>query len=186
MKRDEFLAAVRESFEETHGILEKAQVEYSDPENAFAEFEATADLLGITREQVLGVYLNKHVRGLFSWIRGNKLQRDSVHGRVADVTNYVAILSAMAKQAEEEAHTRPDLFLEEKARDSVFVKVSELWTIALLAQHLDKSEEEIRDAYDQAHNESEIGTLPEIAPNHYALSRSNVRGICRVLGVRVV
>jgi len=69
--------------------------EYARSENVFENFEDTAARLGITREEVAYVFLDKHIRGIASYIRGNKSQRDSIRGRIVDAINYLLILASM-------------------------------------------------------------------------------------------
>lgn len=88
-------------FHDAHQVLEKAQREYADPQNAFADFEATAALAGITREQALLAFFFKHMRGIASHVRGNTLQREGVRGRLIDAVNYLAILEGMIAEAQQ-------------------------------------------------------------------------------------
>ena len=81
-------------------IWDKAQEEYSEASNIFANFNRVAERLEITPEQVLLVYALKHMDGIISWAKGNKMQRESVQGRIQDLRIYMAILYLMANEEE--------------------------------------------------------------------------------------
>lgn len=86
-------------FEMCKGVTETAQVEYASESNVFENFEDGAAALGIPREVELGVLLHKHFRGIFSWIRGNRQQRDTLRGRIIDAINYLVLLDAMVNES---------------------------------------------------------------------------------------
>ena len=74
------------------------QDEYArDKENAFANFERIGDWLGKTREEVLMVYLLKHMDGIISWVDGNESQREDVTGRITDAITYLCLLWGMVE-----------------------------------------------------------------------------------------
>jgi len=75
------------------------QAEYAhDDSNAFANFERVADRLGLTREQVLLVYAEKHFDGIISWVNGRRSQREDVRGRIKDLRMYMALLWGMVEE----------------------------------------------------------------------------------------
>jgi hypothetical protein len=71
------------------------QTEYALSEDAFDNFNRLGSLLGLDRKYVLWVYLQKHLDGIVSYIKGHKSQRESVHGRIKDAIVYLTILDAM-------------------------------------------------------------------------------------------
>lgn len=90
-------------------VREQAHKEYAqrsdkEPDNVFANFERLSEKFegSVTREQVLWVYLTKHIDGIQSHINGNKSQRESVQGRIKDAIVYLIILRAMEDQNDEE------------------------------------------------------------------------------------
>ena len=64
-------------------------------DNAFANFEKIADNLEIHREEVLLVYLLKHIDGICAYVKGHKSQREDVRGRITDVIVYLCLLWGM-------------------------------------------------------------------------------------------
>lgn len=75
---------------------EQGQKEYArNQNNAFANFERIGDNLGIKKEEVLLVYLLKHIDGICSFVKGHKSQREDVRGRLTDAIVYLCLLWGM-------------------------------------------------------------------------------------------
>lgn len=77
------------------GTSMDGQKEYVLNEDAFDNFNRLANKLGLDRKQVLMVYMEKHLDGIVSYIKGHRSQRESVHGRIKDAMVYLALLDAM-------------------------------------------------------------------------------------------
>jgi len=74
---------------------DKAQLEYAEEDNVFANFENVARFLGGTRDTAIMTYLIKHIQGLGSFTcKGVTAQRESVEGRIIDSIVYLLLLSA--------------------------------------------------------------------------------------------
>ena len=71
------------------------QLEYPSKDNVFADFEDTAELVGIPRESVLLTFLNKHIRGIAAYVKGHQSQREDVRGRITDAIVYLCLLWGM-------------------------------------------------------------------------------------------
>ena len=69
--------------------------------NAFANFERVGENLDIQREEVLLVYLLKHIDGICSFVKGHKSQREDVRGRLTDAIVYLCVLWGMINEEEE-------------------------------------------------------------------------------------
>lgn len=80
-------------------LREAGQKEYAHSEdNAFGNFERTAeDLENITREQVLWIFVKKHLDGIKAYINGHRSQRESVEGRINDAIVYLILLRGMVE-----------------------------------------------------------------------------------------
>lgn len=88
-------------FQDLQVTREAGQKEYAhDSENAFGNFERLAVALKISREQILWVYVQKHLDGIVSWINGHKSQREDVRGRIKDVMVYLVLLWGMVDDSE--------------------------------------------------------------------------------------
>ena len=78
------------------------QKEYAhDATNVFANFERVGESLGVTREEVLMVYLLKHIDGISAFVQGHKSQREDVTGRITDAIVYLMLLWAMRKSRDD-------------------------------------------------------------------------------------
>ena len=82
-------------------MRDEGQKEYAqDIDNVFANFERIGEQLHIDRQQVLWVYLAKHIDGIASFINGHKSQREDVRGRITDVLVYLTLLWGMIDEDE--------------------------------------------------------------------------------------
>ena len=66
--------------------------------NAFANFERIGDNLKISREEVLLVYLLKHIDGICSYANGHKSQREDIRGRITDAIVYLCLFWGMVEE----------------------------------------------------------------------------------------
>lgn len=84
---------------ELRATREAGQAEYAHRDsNAFANFERVSERLGIPREQILLVYLEKHMDGIHSYVKGHKSQREDVRGRIKDALVYLMLLWGMIEE----------------------------------------------------------------------------------------
>lgn len=83
--------------DEIQKLRAEGQAEYALGANAFGNFERAAASLKMTREQVLIVYLLKHIDGITSYANGHKSQREDVRGRINDAIVYLFLLRAMVE-----------------------------------------------------------------------------------------
>ena len=66
--------------------------------NAFANFQRIGDNLKISREEVLLVYLLKHIDGICSYANGHKSQREDIRGRITDAIVYLCLFWGMVEE----------------------------------------------------------------------------------------
>jgi len=96
MNRENMAKHMQKMAEIELGLREAGQKEYAhDEDNAFRNFESTADELGISREKVLWIFVRKHFDGIKAHINGHTSQRESIHGRIHDARVYLALLDGM-------------------------------------------------------------------------------------------
>jgi len=104
MTRHEMAQVMERVFAECQQLRDAGQREYARCEaNAFANFERVAERVGISREQALMVYLEKHLDGIHAWVNGHRSQRESVKGRINDAIVYLCILRGMVEEREAES-----------------------------------------------------------------------------------
>lgn len=101
MTREQMAVLMDQVFKECQALRDAGQKEYARKEaNAFANFERVAERVGITREQALMVYLEKHLDGIHAWVNGHRSQRESVKGRINDAIVYLCLLRGMVEERE--------------------------------------------------------------------------------------
>ena len=106
MSRAELSSLMETIFTKVQGTREAGQKEYArDSSNAFANFERIGGLLNKTREEVLMVYLLKHMDGIVSWVEGHRSQREDVTGRITDAITYLCLLWGMTLKYPEHQST---------------------------------------------------------------------------------
>ena len=102
MHRQEMKILMDQIFKTIQKTREEGQKEYArEQNNAFANFERIADSLSISKEEVLLVYLLKHIDGICSYVKGHRSQRENVRGRITDVIVYLCLLWGMIDKNEE-------------------------------------------------------------------------------------
>ena len=79
---------------------EDGQKEYArNINNVFANFQRVGKYVGIVQEQVLMVYLLKHIDGIMAYVNGHKSQRESIEGRITDAIVYLLLLRGMIEKS---------------------------------------------------------------------------------------
>ena len=96
MTRKKMEVLIKKIFLKIQKTRVEGQKEYArNQSNAFANFERVGENLGISREEVLMVYLLKHIDGISSHVKGHKSQREDVRGRLTDAIVYLCLLWGM-------------------------------------------------------------------------------------------
>lgn len=101
ISRSKMAEVMDKVFEGCRAFRAAGQAEYAHAEeNAMANFERVAERMGLTREQTLLVYLEKHMDGIHSYVQGHKSQREDVRGRIKDAIVYLTLLYGMVEDTE--------------------------------------------------------------------------------------
>lgn len=99
MTKQEMAETMERVFAECGKFRAAGQAEYAHCDtSAFANFERVAERLGLSREQVLLVYLEKHIDGIHSYVQGHRSQREGVEGRINDAIVYLCLLRGMVEE----------------------------------------------------------------------------------------
>jgi hypothetical protein len=69
--------------------------EYSNSEDRFANFNRLAGELGLTNIQVAWVYTKKHLDGIASFCRTQKVLSEPIEGRIVDAIVYLTLIAGM-------------------------------------------------------------------------------------------
>ena len=109
MKAEAFAKSIDELYERLRALTATKGEEYKRREdNQFANFERGAQALGLTREQVLMVYLSKHLDSITTYVKDRaanqeKQYAEPITGRIDDAILYLLLLRGMAVQNEVKA-----------------------------------------------------------------------------------
>ena len=73
--------------------------EYANGESRFGNFDRLAATLGMTREQIALVYLQKHLDSIASYIKtGQVSSTEGIRGRYVDAITYLTLMAGMAEE----------------------------------------------------------------------------------------
>lgn len=89
-----------EFFGRCMGILDRKGADYEVAGDAMKEITQLAEQLSITPEQVLWVYMYKHLSALLNYLQRGALQTESARERLRDIANYCALMSLFVESAE--------------------------------------------------------------------------------------
>ena len=96
MKYKQLDKIIKKQLKQILQTRDEGQKEYArDVDNVFANFQRVGKYVGISQEQVLIVYLLKHIDGIMAYINGHKSQREGVEGRITDAIVYLLLLRGM-------------------------------------------------------------------------------------------
>lgn len=95
MNRVQMEEVMRNVFNECYRTHQVANREYATNIDALSNFKDCAAESGITPAQNWHTLASKHWRGICSFIRGFKAQREDVRGRINDLIVYLVLLRAM-------------------------------------------------------------------------------------------
>lgn len=104
MTQAEMIQVMDRAFAECKEARAAGQAEYAhQPTEAFANFMRVGERLSMDRKAVLLVYLEKHLDGIHSYVKGHKSQREDVRGRIKDAIVYLCLLRGMVEEEEQGA-----------------------------------------------------------------------------------
>jgi len=85
-------------FERCLGILDRKGADYEVAGDALKEITQLAEQLQITPEQVLWVYMYKHLAALLNWLQRGGRHTDTVFERLCGIANYCALMYVIAAE----------------------------------------------------------------------------------------
>lgn len=95
MTSDEREVYFEEILKEAKELRIKKGSDYSGVEDSNRNFKEAAKRLGITPEQVLSVYLDKHLDAIHTFIKDGVVKSEPIVGRVQDAINYLLIFLSL-------------------------------------------------------------------------------------------
>lgn len=69
----------------------------SDDFGRLKNFYRNGSRLGLSARQVLGVYLNKHLDAIETYLRDGQVESEAIDGRICDAINYLLLLAKMVR-----------------------------------------------------------------------------------------
>lgn len=78
--------------------LKTKSTDYAEQGDRLAEFRATSGEMGITMRQTLGVYMNKHLRSVKRWVKGEELKGEPIEEKLLDIIVYCLLGYKMVKE----------------------------------------------------------------------------------------
>ena len=97
MTYDDFDKLLDKMIEEERGIGTTKAREYTQGDR-LDNFKRLAKELGITPQQVLWVYLKKHLDSIASYVRTQKVLSEPIQGRIMDARVYLSLLRGLIEE----------------------------------------------------------------------------------------
>lgn len=111
MDRTEFQSMLQGEFDRILELNTTKGNDYAGNEDALANFKNAAVRLGLTPEQVWGVYADKHWSAIMTYCKDGQVESEPIEGRIRDAVLYLLLLMGLVieKNAEGNAAVRTAL-----------------------------------------------------------------------------
>ncbi len=87
-----------EFFKQCQGLFAFKGKDYNPTGTAFKDIKDAGTAMGLSSEQVVGVYMQKHYSAVQSYIKDPRRETsEPIKGRLMDLANYCAMLAIMAE-----------------------------------------------------------------------------------------
>jgi len=94
--------AVSELLEECRALRISKGVDYSGASDVLDNFKRNAEPWGLTKYQVLSIYLSKHLDSVRNSIKANpsypQVESEPIRNRIADAVNYLLLLHCLLEE----------------------------------------------------------------------------------------
>lgn len=111
---------LHDTVEEIKDLLYNKGTEYANDFDVLANFKRGSQL-GITAKQKLGVYLEKHMAAIWSYIANGRVYSEGINGRINDAINYLIFLKDLIYEEENDSLFREQ---QEKIRSNQMTSLS--------------------------------------------------------------
>lgn len=99
MNREDFTEnIIKRTFDEIYELNRTKGRDYASDENAIGNFSRHAENLGLTPEQVWGVYASKHWDAIMTYCKRGVVQSEAIEGRIDDAILYLLLLKGLVFQ----------------------------------------------------------------------------------------
>ena len=95
MNKHQFISFLENTYRSLLELTATKGEEYSRDADQLANFKRQSVELGITPEQVLQVYLNKHLDSIKSFIKTQRVLSEPIEGRIDDAILYLILLKGL-------------------------------------------------------------------------------------------
>ena len=95
--QEELRFRCQEFFGECLSLLQGKSKDYSAVDDAFANFRMAAEITGMSMEQVIFIYLLKHLSAVENHLRGVQLGEEDLVSKMKDICNYFAIWATLKR-----------------------------------------------------------------------------------------
>ena len=82
-------------FQEALEVIKAKSRDYEPSGIAYAKIKADAEVLGMTPQQLFGVFLSKQYSALQSYIKTGHLESEPIRQRLIDIANYAALIAVL-------------------------------------------------------------------------------------------
>ena len=100
MTFEQFDQLLKKMYEEENKIRDTKAIEYTQGDR-LDNFKRIAVELGITPQQVLWVYLKKHMDSIASYIKTGEVLSEPIEGRIMDARVYLSLLRGLIEEEKE-------------------------------------------------------------------------------------
>lgn len=98
MNRAEFLDLIESEFAKIVEINKRKGHDYAGEDDALANFKRHAEQLGLTPEQIWGVYAGKHWDAIMTYVREGAVASEPIEGRIQDAILYLFLLRGLVEE----------------------------------------------------------------------------------------
>jgi hypothetical protein len=101
MRRPEFVALMGATHDSIVELNATKGHDYAGDEDALANFKRHATNLGLTPEQIWGVYAGKHWDAIMTYCREGDVASEPVEGRILDAILYLYLLLGLVREKQD-------------------------------------------------------------------------------------
>lgn len=98
MKRVDYVALMDDHYAKITEINRTKGHDYAGDDDALANFKQAAEKLGLTPEQIWGVYADKHWSAVMTFIKEGDVKSEPIEGRLHDVILYSFLLLGLIEE----------------------------------------------------------------------------------------
>lgn len=105
MDRDTFLALMEEDYHTIRDLNVRKGHDYAGDADALANFKEQAKAVGLTPEQVWGIFAGKHWAAVMTYVREGDVASEPIEGRLHDIILYAFLMLGLVREKRERDET---------------------------------------------------------------------------------